>query len=153
MILFGFAFLFSGVGVFAQEAFAYEEINPKDGFNYGVKRFKEKFFLVAAFSKNKKADYYLKLIDARLAELKYTIENKDMANFESSTQRYFTTVGQYVEHLTAKKVSYDKKAIEKRFSAHVPVLEKLRDSFASDTAEWRFVQDDINYLKGYLDRL
>lgn len=145
-------FIFT-TGVSAQDEIKYQEINPKDTFNYGVKRFKEKFFLAVNFSKNKKADYLLNLTDVRLAELKYTIENKDMANFETSTQRYFTTIGQYVEHLTSKKVVYDKKIISEKLDKHTPILEKLRDSFPSDTAEWRFVQDDINYLKNYLNTL
>lgn len=139
--------------ILAEESSNYESINPIDGFNYGVKRFKEKFILLTKFSKNKKADYYLKLIDIRLAELKYTIENKDMANFETTTQRYFTTVGQYTDFLKNKKVSYDKSFIEKRLSEHVPVLEKLRDNFEYSTAEYRFVQDDINYLNNYLNDL
>lgn len=137
----------------AEDSSNYESVNPSDGFNYGVKRFKEKFFILTKITKNQKSDYYLKLIDIRLSELKYTIEKKDMDNFENSTQRYFTTIGQYTDFLKSKKVSYDKGTIEKRLSTHVPVLEKLRDSFEFTSAEYRFVQDDINYLKNYLNTL
>ena len=144
--------LFSPSWVMAH-SIEYESVNPKDGFNYGLKRFEEKVRLFWTFSKSKKSGYYLKLSDARLAELKFTVDQKDMANFETSTTRYFSTIGQYVEFLKNKKVSYNKDEIQAKFADHTEILQVLRDKFDSEAAEWRFLQDDINYLDNYLSSL
>lgn len=151
LVLFGLFLLVPGSVLAAVE---YEKVNPVDGFNYGLKRFREKAALIFSLSKEKKANLYFSLTDKRLAELKYTVEKADMANFESATTRYFTTVGQYVEFLKSKNVSYNKEDVVKKLNEHIPLLEQLRDKFGDQVkAEWRFLQDDINYLNTYIQAL
>lgn len=130
----------------------YEKVNPDKIFNYSLKRLGEKLSLL--FSTNEqKANQYKKIMDARLAELKYIIDNKQMAYFEIATQRYFTTVGQYTNFLIQTNLNDQKATVKEELSLNIPILESLRDSFDSKTAEWRFVQDDINYTKSYIDQL
>ncbi len=132
----------------------YETVNPKDGLSYGTKRLKEKIIMaVYTLFPNKKADYYLKLSNSRLAELKYIVDNNDGENFEVATKRYFTTIGQYSEYLNSKNLNDKMLAAKENLKNHGPVLEVLRDTFDPTTAQWRFVQDDINYLKNYSDSL
>lgn len=133
----------------------YQAVNPSDGFNYGLKRLKEKISLALLFySKDKKADYYKKLVSSRLAELKFVVDKKDMANFENATTRYFTTVGQFADFLTKNGTADQKSQAVRNLSLHTPVLEDLRDTFGGqEKAEWRFMQDDINYVKMYTDQL
>lgn len=133
----------------------YEKVNPSDGFNYGLKRFKEKLYLIFLFySKDQKIGYYSELTARRLAELKYVVENKDMANFENATTRYFVIVGQFTEFLTKNGSAGQRSRAIKSLSPHIFVLEGLRDTFeGQEKAEWRFIQDDINYLTIYTDRL
>lgn len=149
--------LFSGL-VFAnveESAVQYEKVNPEDGFTYGVKRFQEKILLqLYFFSSEKKMNYYSKLVERRLAELKFTIENKNMGNFEDATTRYSSTVGEYVNFILSIDIlKNNKKGVENTLLAHIPVLEKLRDSYDPTTAEWRFVEDDINFNKIYINLL
>lgn len=133
----------------------YEKVNPKDGFSYAVKRLQEKFFLQLYFLfPERKLDYYFELTERRLAELKFTIENKDMANFENTTTRYSSGIGEYVGFiLNTGKTDENKKKVEKLLLLHIPVLEKLRDVYDSTTAEWRFVEDDINFVKIHINSL
>lgn len=133
----------------------YEKVNPSDGFNYGRKRFKEKLYLTLLFySKDKKIGYYSKLVARRLAELKYVVENKDLANFENATTRYFATAGQFTDFLTKNGSADQKSEAVKSLSSYIFVLEDLRDTFeGQEKAEWRFIQDDINYTKMYSDQL
>lgn len=133
----------------------YEKVNPSDGLNYVLKRFKEKIELALLFySKDRKADYYKKLVSSRLAELKFVVDKKDMANFENATTRYFTTVGQFADFLTKNGTIDQKSQAVKNLSSHIPVLKELRDTFeGQEKAEWRFIQDDINYVKMYTDQL
>lgn len=144
-----FAFVL-GNSVTAAAAIGYEQVNPKDGFNYGLKRFREKVSFFLKFSKDSKAKFLEKQVNMRLSELKYTINQKDMANFESATTRYFATVGQYTDFLKEKDVSYNKEEIVKNFDEHIAVIKELQKNFDSATAEWRFLEDDINYIKIYL---
>lgn len=132
----------------------YESINPNNSFKYGMKRLKEKI-MMAVYSPfaNKKADYYLELSNSRLAELKYVIDNKDQDNFELATKRYFTTIGQYSEFLNSKNLQDKKSQALEGLKNHTSVLESLKNTFDSRTAQWRFVQDDINYLKDYTNSL
>lgn len=134
---------------------AYEKVNPKDRGSYVVKRLKEKAMLaLLSFSKPKKADYYNKLVSNRLAELKYVVDKKDMANFEHATTRYFTTVGQFADFLTKNGTEEQKSQVAKNLSLHIAVLEGLRGTFeGQEKAEWRFMQDDINYVRMYTDQL
>lgn len=130
----------------------FESVNPSDGMSYLYKRIKEKVSMFFAFSNKNKIDNYKNLLNTRLAELKFVIENKHMSYFEKSTQRYFTTAGE----LTSLLKSADKAEVEsvkELLASHIPILTKLRDTFEFGTAEWRFVEDDINYIKGYSNDL
>ncbi len=130
-----------------------ESVNPTDGISYLLKRMNEKVNLFFAFSNESKVIYYRKLVNVRLSELKFIIEKKNMGYFEKSTQRYFTTAGQLTSLLTSTNIKSEFASVREELSSHIPVLEKLRDNFDSSTAEWRFVEDDINYIKGYTSNL
>ena len=132
---------------------SYDSVNPPDGMPYLLKRVKEKIGLFFSFSNESKIDSYKKLTKIRLAELKYIIEKNQMGYFEQSTQRYFTTVGQLTALVTSKNLTGQYIPVKDELLSHIPVLTKLRDSYDYDTAEWRFVEDDINYVKGYIDSL
>lgn len=131
----------------------YESINPQDGFSYIFKRFNEKIGIFFTFSNGSKVDNYKKLVDIRLSELKFVVDNKQMAFFEKSTQRYFTTAGQLTDFVVLKKMTSEYSAVREMLASHIPVLTQLRDTFNYTTAEWRFVEDDINYAKTYMNKL
>lgn len=129
----------------------YEKVNTKDGFSYLVKRLNEKTKLfVYSYNPQKKLNYYEKLLDIRLAELKYIVDNKDIANIEVGSQRYFSTAGQLTSYLMSKpNLSPNKEVAINLFINHSTVLEKLKTSYENTTAEWRFLRDDVNYLNDY----
>ena len=62
-------------------------------------------------------------------------------------------VGQLKNLLVSSNIKSEFMPIKEELSSHISVLIKLRDSYDPSTAEWRFVEDDINYVKGYLDEL
>ncbi len=131
-----------------------ESVNPGSDYNFILKRLKEKLILMfLSVSVNKKANYYMKLVDVRLAELKYVVSNKDIANIQTSSQRYFSTAGQLEQYLLKNNLSNIKGLAKDLFTSHRSKLEALRDSYPYDTSEYRFIQDDINYLKSYISDL
>lgn len=131
----------------------YESVNQTGGISYLLKRIGEKISMFFAFSNERKIQNYKKLVNVRLSELKFVIENKEMAYFEKSTQRYFTTAGQLTELLISASIGSEFTPVKEELLSHIPVLTKLRDTYDPGTAEWRFVEDDINYIKGYINNL
>ena len=147
-------FLFSSAGLSAQTInVQYESVNPPDGISYVFKRVQEKIGNFLSLSNGNKVSSYRRLVNVRLAELKFIIENKKQAYFEKSTQRYFTTAGELTSLLISKNLKNDFGPVTEQLQSHIPILEKLRDSYDPRTAEWRFVEDDINYIKGYMGDL
>lgn len=132
-----------------------EEVNPSDGARFLVKRFKEKInLLILTPFPSRKIDFYTKLIDVRLAELKYIIDKKDPDKIETSSIRYATTVGWLTEMLDANKGSdFQKKAAKDLMVKHLEVVNKLKGAYNDTTAEWRFVENDANFLKTYISQL
>lgn len=134
--------------------YPYEKINPNSGYKYSLKRLKEKLtLLVFSVSQDRKTQVYEKLANIRLAELKQIVENKEMANFENATKRYYTSVGQYVDYITAKKQDKHKEEAKALLKDHGKVLSTLKEKFNDTTAEWRFLKHDSDYLELYSQKL
>lgn len=132
----------------------YESVNPKDGGGYVIKRFKEKVAMFFSFTNSGKLNNLEKQAKTRLAELKLIVDDKQMGFFEKATQRYFTTAGQMTDFVVAKKMNNNKDEVMEILSSHLPVLMILRDKFPDNTkAEWRFLEDDVNYVKMYIEKL
>lgn len=130
---------------------SYEKTNMENGFPYLIKRVREKVAIVLlSYDPQKKLGYYEKLLDIRLAELKYIVDHKDIANIQVASQRYFSTAGQLTSYFLSKpNLLSQKVTVIDLFSRHSIVLEKLKASYENTTAEWRLVRDDINYLVDY----
>lgn len=132
----------------------YDSVNPKDGFKFIWKRLGEKTRLgLLAFFPEKKADYYKKVLDSRLAEMKYIVDNKDLNFIEKSSWRYSTIAGQYTEFVLKKNLIDKKKEAVDLLTEHLAVVETFQEAFDPTTAEWRLVKQDADYLKIYISQL
>lgn len=137
----------------AQSAYAknYQriKINPSDGYKYTLKRFEEKIvlFILNSLPKNKE-NYYEKLIDVRFAELTIVAQKKQIAHIEKSSQRYSATVGEAVNWNKNKSLNSDE--LKKIIEGHLKLIPELQNNYDATTAEWRFLENDINSLKEYL---
>jgi|GEM_PF-3206576 len=151
-----FFLVFFGGGearVFAQEdqkyAIEFEEVNPADRGEYFIKRFKEKLSLAfLSFLPERKANYFHKLVKARFSELVNVSENKDLYNFEKSSQRYYTTVGQAVTYVKEKNFGVKRDILE-TLGQHEKIIESLLSEFTRDSAPWLFLKHDYDYIKTY----
>lgn len=135
-------------------AVAYDSVNPKDGFKFILKRLGEKSWLrVLSLSPRSKADYYKKVLDSRLAEMKYIVDNKDLNFIEKSSWRYSTIAGQYTEFILKKNLIDKKKDAVHLLTEHLAVVETFQEAFDPTTAEWRLVKQDADYLRIYISQL
>lgn len=129
----------------------YEKVNPDNGMQYDFKRIKEKLFAVFAFSTAQKVNYQTEILEVRLAELKYIVDNEDIANIETGSQRYSATAGNLTKLVVDNNMP--KEQVKLVLEQHLQILQELRKSFNDTTAEWRFIENDVNYLKIYLKEL
>lgn len=132
----------------------YEEVNPDDGFSYISKRLGEKVkLLFLSLSVNSKEEFYQRLVNRRLAELKYVIEKDKKGDFEKATIRYSSTIGEWTEFIVNKKLEEKKKPAVEVMTSHLPIVEKLMTGYDGTTAEWRFVKQDADYIRIFISKL
>ncbi|KKU10929.1 MAG: hypothetical protein UX13_C0001G0020 [Candidatus Woesebacteria bacterium GW2011_GWB1_45_5] len=106
----------------------------------------EKAGLFLKFSKNSKAVYWRKLLDIRLAELKYSVEDDKIDFVEETASRYSTYLGHYTNYLAKKNLTGEKDITLSMFAKHQGILSSLRDKFEYDSAWWLSIQHDINTI-------
>lgn len=139
--------------IFTPSVYAAARIYPDSVSKYNFKRLGEKIILLLNFSPSSKVKYIQKLMEERLLELEYITETKNIAHIEKTSQRYETTAGQLTELIIIKSLRKYIGPAKDKFDKHTEILKFLRSQFKQDTAEWRFVQNDINSLKIYSDKL
>lgn len=128
--------------------------NPGTPF-FGIKRLQEKVFLSFSLAPEKKADYYLSLLDKRLEEINYLIKNKKTDHLWSASLRYSATAGEISKLIIDNNlISYASKAIEK-FKSHQKAFKNLDDTFPNrfNNEDWKYLQDGVNYLDQYISQL
>lgn len=132
-----------------------QSANPNDQPFFGLKRLQEKTFLKLKPDARNKVDYLSSLLDIRLLELKNLVKNKQYDYLLSSSLRYSTFAGQITELVTANNLTDKVDAIKNQFLNHQKLLDALYVAYPKNTEnlEYKYIQDDFNYLGIYLDQL
>lgn len=125
-------------------------INP-DSFFYQIDRGLEKIFFKFQFSNDSKINYQKALLEERFSELDYIARNKKLGQFETSSQRFAAQAGTLVEHITVNYLDKDK--IRKTLNKYKEYLPKLRDLYQANSSFWLLIQQDIDSLNLYIDKL
>lgn len=136
--------------IFSQKA------NPDASLIFGLKRIQEKAFLNLKSSPVEKIDYMSALLDNRLAELSNVVKNKNYNYVLPSSSRYSTLAGQITDLVVTNNLKDLAAKIKIQFENHRKILYGLYVFYPKnlpDNVEWKYVQDDYNYLKIYLDKL
>lgn len=121
---------------------------------YDLKRLQEKIFLRLKTNSNDKINYYNMLLDERLNELVSLIENRQFDYILTSSLRYSTTAGLLTEMIINRQMNDSIPAVQKKFKKHQKIIKELDDSYPKDeNEEWKFIQDDYNYLTIYSQQL
>lgn len=121
---------------------------------YGLKRFQEKLFMTVKSKPEDRVNFYLILLDERLSELKFLVENRYFDYILTSSLRYSTTAGLLTRVIIDHQLSDLAPVIQQKFEEHQRIIKILDDSYPKDeNEEWKFVQDDFNYLAIYSRQL
>lgn len=127
--------------------------NPSFPIFYQFKRIQEKIFLGLKISPNDQIEYRHSLLNNRLIELESIVANKKYDYLLYASLRYSTTAGEITD-LIIQTDSEDKVSpTTELFMKHKSRLQILVNNYPKDqNMEWKYLQDDINYLILYLEK-
>ncbi len=123
---------------------------------FALKRVQEKVFLKLKSSAGGRIDYMSSLLDSRLAELQSVVKNKNYDYVLKASLRYSTLAGQITELVVGSNLSDKAEGIKTQFLNHQKLVDELYVAYPKnirDNVEWKYIQDDFNYLRLYLDKL
>ena len=123
---------------------------------FSLKRVQEKFFLNLKNDPKSKLDYERGLLNTRLEELQSQVKRQSYSNILPSASRYSTLAGQITDQVLANNLLKDQgEKVKEQFSNHIKVLNEIYMAYPknTDNLEYKYILDDINYLKIYLDKL
>lgn len=140
--------------ILAVALFLSNNATPDYGVIYKLKRLQENVFLKIRTSPVKKVDYESLILDSRLSELKYLVENQKIGYLLTSSLRYSATAGKLTD-IVKQNYVFDKiPMIQAKFEEHQEIIEDLVALCQeNDNTECKYIQDDANYLKIYSDNL
>lgn len=110
--------------------------------------------MLLKFSPESKVKYYEVLLEKRLKDLSTVIDDGEPSYILSSSLRYSTTAGQLTEYMQKNNMKGDVPTVLNIFKEHQKTLSELINSYPKDRdGEWKYIQDDINYLDTYSEYL
>lgn len=116
-------------------------------------RFSERIQGWFKFSGEEKASYQRGLIEKRLAELQYVIDDGQGDLIEEVSSRYATYVGKFTDDLIPKKLSAENDKYLVMYANHLKILPELRDHFPSNSGWWLLLSHDINTVQIFSDKI
>lgn len=123
----------------------YEKINPGSPY-YIFKRLFENIQLnYLSVDKKSKSKILSHLLEVRLKEIAYVVNNNKIGMIENVTGRYDSVAGTIMEKY--KNVNPD---LPKQIESYPQILSSLRDKFPANSAQWLLMQytiDTTNRLK------
>lgn len=129
--------------------------NPNIPPLFTIKRAQETVFLKLKPNLSDKVDYMRAMLDSRLNELGEVVKVRGSGKILTSSSRYSTLAGQITDLIIENKMTDKVESVKAQFLNHKKILDALYVAYPKNTDdwEWKFIQDDFNYLKLYLDKL
>jgi len=102
-----------------------------------------------------KVDHMSLLLDRRLEELNNQVNGKSYGYILPSASRYSTLAGQITDLIVVSNIKDKVASVTDQFKNHQKVLQKIYVIYPKNTenVEYKYTEDDINYLNLYLDKL
>lgn len=122
---------------------------------FGLKRYLENSFLKLKSNPGQKLDYMRIMLDRRLSELSIQVKGQSYGYILPSASRYSTLAGQITDLVLTNNLKDQIEPLKIQFKTHQKTLKSLYDIYPKNTenVEYKYIEDDINYLKIYLDKL
>lgn len=135
--------------IFSQSA------TPDNKLLFGLKRVQENLYLDLKTNNEEKLDYMIYLLDRRLVELDRMVRNESYCCILNAALRYSTLAGQITENLETNNLKDKISSVIEQFKNHKKVLQETYIIYPKnmDNFEYKYIEDDINYLDIYIDKL
>src|SRR3989344_6232813 len=132
-----------------------QSASPDSSLLFGLKRVQEKVYLRLKNAPSDKLDYMSLLLDRRLTELDSQVRRQSYGYILPSALRYSTLAGQIAEMIMANNMTDKVASTTNQFKEHQKVLYDVYVIYPknTDNVEYKYIEDDINYLKIYLHKL
>lgn len=132
-----------------------QSASPDSQLLFGLKRLQEKAFFKLKSTPGDKVDYMSNLLNVRLQELQSQVINKSYKYILPSATRYSALAGQITDLIIANNLTDKVGVIQAQFLTHQKILNDIYVIYPKNTEneEYKYIQDDFNYLNLYLDKL
>lgn len=146
-------FLISLTAIFILIILNISVAKPTNGIFYSCKRLYEKVQLNLISNPKDKLNFQNKLLDNRLAELIFVVGGEIPSGILTSSLRYSTTVGEITELIINNNLKDESVVVRKKLESQSMVLKDLLQKYTKIGDEGKYITDDINYLRIYIDKL
>lgn len=136
------------VGV-TREALAEGDLTPKVAVNHlanPTEKIFEKINIHFKFKKADRASYLLYLLDKRLGELYFVVNNNKVNDIEPVASRYDTYTQATVNFLMSNDLNSKKDSMIEELLFHRKIIENLQKNFEYDSGWWLAIQHDLNTI-------
>ncbi len=132
-----------------------QNASPDNPAFWSLKRAQEKVYLRLKSNPQEKLDYMSFLLDRRLDELSSQVKRQSYSQILPSASRYSSLAGQITELIISNNFTAYIEPTKQKFHSHQKVLQDLYILYPknTDNIEYKYIEDDINYLNIYLDKL
>lgn len=122
---------------------------------FGLKRIQERAFLNTESTPVSQVNYMSSLLELRLRELQSLVNNKKYDYVLPSASRYSTLAGQITDLIVENNLTDEAENAKRQFLSHRKTLDEIYVIYPknTDNVEYKYIQDDYNYLNLYLDKL
>lgn len=122
---------------------------------FALKRVQEKVFLKFKSNPIDKVDFMSNLLDSRLSELQNVFDHKSYDYILPAASRYSTLAGQITDLVVANNLTGKVDGLKNQFLSHQKIIDAIYVAYPKNTenVEYKYIADDVNYLKLYLDKL
>lgn len=130
-------------------------VNPNFTPLFGLKRLQEKTFLNFQTSPEAKVKYMSFLLELRVGEIKYLVDNKNYNFLLDASLRYSTLAGEITDLIISNNLKSQLEPVKNQFLYHKEILNGLYIKYPknTDNVEYKYLEDDMNYLDIYLNKL
>lgn len=128
---------------------------PDQELLFSLKRAQENTFLKTKSTPASKVDYLSSMLESRLMELQSVVNKKQYGYVLSAASRYSTLAGQITELVVSNNLTDKVSMIKDQFKTHQKVINEIYVIYPknTDNVEYKYIQDDYNYLTIYLEQL
>lgn len=132
-----------------------QKASPDNPLFFSLKRVQEKVFLKFKSNPEARIDMLSNLLNSRLSELQNVFDHRSYNYILPAASRYSTLAGQITDLVVANHLTNRVDALKKQFLSHQKVIDAIYVAYPKNTenVEYKYIADDVNYLKLYLDKL